>query len=55
MTKREAIKTLVECWLDDGQVQNLHQAWIVLAKSIGREDEAREVSAVRTDDEPEPR
>jgi hypothetical protein len=45
-----AIRNLVECWLEDGNVQHLHSAWIVLAKYVGREAEAKEVSGYRTDE-----
>jgi hypothetical protein len=42
-----AIRNLVECWLDDGNVQHLHSAWLVLAKHVGREKDAREVIGYR--------
>lgn len=42
-----AIRNLVEVWLQDGNVHHLHQAWIVLAKYVGREKEAREVAGYR--------
>jgi hypothetical protein len=49
MTREEAIRRLVEVWLNDGQVANQHDAWLVLAKSIGKEDEAKEVIDMYTE------
>lgn len=48
-----AILALVNCWIEDGNVEHLHQSWIVLAEHVGRKTEAVEVSRYRTDDDVE--
>jgi prepilin-type processing-associated H-X9-DG protein len=43
-----AIRTLVNVWLADGHVELYHDAWLVLAHYIGKENDAKDVIAQRT-------